>query len=138
MTRPPGPPADPDGVGPNDVDPEDTDPGLFRERTELAWHRTGIAFAALGGAVIKTAPVVGLLILASSVPIFVLARTSRRGPRADGPELRRSLLLISIAVTALSLVALVLAFFAADHPLSPSCQPTMRDLLRDPQAAPVP
>jgi uncharacterized membrane protein YidH (DUF202 family) len=101
---------------PEDRDPEDADPGLFRERTELAWHRTGIAFAALGGAVLKTAPVVGLLILASSAPIFILAHTSRPGRRADGPARRRSLLLITVAVTAVSLVAMVLAFFAEDHP----------------------
>jgi uncharacterized membrane protein YidH (DUF202 family) len=140
MTRHPGTPADPDGVdpdgvdpdgvdpdgvdpggvNPDDTDPEDTDPGLFQERTELAWQRTGIAFAALGGAVIKAAPVVGLLILASSVPIFVLGHTSRRGWRADAPGQRRSLLVITIAVTALSLVALALAFLADDHPLPPS------------------
>jgi uncharacterized membrane protein YidH (DUF202 family) len=119
MTRRPGTSADPDGVDPDDADPEDTDPGLFRERTELAWHRTGIAFAALGGAVLKAAPVVGLLILASSVPIFVLARTARRGQPADGPGQCRSLLVITIAVTGLSLVALALAFFADDHPLPP-------------------
>jgi uncharacterized membrane protein YidH (DUF202 family) len=118
MNPPPGTPAE--FAGPDDTDPEEVDSGLSQERTELAWHRTGIGFAALGGAVIKTAPVVGLLILASSVPIFVLARTARRGPPADGPELRRSLLVITVVVTALSLVALVLAFFAPDHPLSQS------------------
>jgi len=122
----PGPPPpdrphpDPDPLNPDDADPDDADPGLFRERTELAWHRTGIAFAALGGAVLKTAPVVGLLILASSAPIFVLAHPSRSGlRRADGPRQRRSLMLITIAVTVVSLVALVLALFAGDHPLPP-------------------
>jgi uncharacterized membrane protein YidH (DUF202 family) len=110
---------DPDHPDPEDTDPEDADPGLFRERTELAWHRTGIAFAALGGAVLKTAPVVGLLILAGSAPIFVLAHVSRPGRRADGPGRRRPLLLIAIAVTAVALVAMVLAFFAGDHPRPP-------------------
>ena len=115
MTRRPDHPDRPDAPdppGPEKADPDEADPGLFRERTELAWHRTGIAFAALGGAVIKTAPVVGLLILASSAPIFVLAHASRRGPRADGPGRRRSLLLITIAVTAVALVALALSLFA--------------------------
>ncbi|HEU5157527.1 MAG TPA: hypothetical protein VFU43_11065 [Streptosporangiaceae bacterium] len=90
-----------------DADPEDIDLALFRERTELAWHRTGIAFAALGGAMIKTTPSIGLIILAISVLIFVLGHTSR------------SLLLITIAVTAVSLVALVLAFFNGDPPFPP-------------------
>lgn len=107
----------PRDVAADDVDPDEADPSLFRERTELAWHRTAIAFAALGGAVLKTAPVVGLLILVSSAPIFVLARTSRSDRRSDGPGQRRSLLLVTMAVTAVSLVALVLAFFTGDDPL---------------------
>jgi uncharacterized membrane protein YidH (DUF202 family) len=103
MTRP-RPSGAPD---PEETDPEETDPSLVRERTELAWHRTGIAFAALGGTVLKTAPAIGFVILAISVPLFLLGRTSRR---ATGPQQRRSLLLITIAVTAVSLAALAIAF----------------------------
>lgn len=121
---PSGPgPADPASSGPDpeDADPEDANPSLFRERTELAWHRTGIAFAAIGGMLLKTAPVVGLLVLAGSVPIFVIGRTARRGDRAGDPRprRRRSLLLISVAVTIVSLTALALALFDGGHPLPP-------------------
>jgi uncharacterized membrane protein YidH (DUF202 family) len=140
MTRRPGTPAEPagpTGPDPEDTDPEDTDPGLFRERTELAWQRTGIAFAALGGAVLKTAPVVGSLILAGSVSIFVLARTSRLRHGGGEAGQRRSLLVITVAVTALSLVALVLAFFPGDHPLPPSGDPHP-DLRSAPGTAAIP
>jgi uncharacterized membrane protein YidH (DUF202 family) len=110
---------DDDRVDEDPEDPEDADPSLFRERTELAWHRTGIAFAALGGAVLKTAPTIGLLILGISVSIFVIARTARPGRSADAAARRRSLLLITVAVTAMSLVALALSVVAGDHHLPP-------------------
>src|SRR6266545_1445137 len=77
VTPPPGDRPDPADTDPEDIDPEDADPSLVRERTELAWNRTGIAFAALGGVVLKTAPLAGLLILAISAPIFLLGRASR-------------------------------------------------------------
>ncbi len=116
VTPPPGDRPDPADTDPEDIDPEDADPSLVRERTELAWNRTGIAFAALGGVVLKTAPLAGLLILAISAPIFLLGRASRPGHRAGGPGQRRSLLLITVAVTAVSLVALAVAFFGGGHP----------------------
>lgn len=118
MTKSPGlPDAPPPGNDhdPADRDPEDTHPTLFRERTELAWDRTGIAFAALGGAVLKTAPAVGFCILATSLLIFVLGRTSRLDPRATGSARQRSLLVITVAVTAVSLAALTLTFRAGLH-----------------------
>jgi uncharacterized membrane protein YidH (DUF202 family) len=86
-------------------DADDADPGLARERTELAWNRTAIAFAALGGVVIRDAPAAGLLILAMSALVFLAARTVRPG----GYPRRRSLLLVTMAVTAVSLAALALA-----------------------------
>src|SRR6266536_4976476 len=47
-------------------DMEDLDPGLAGERTELAWTRTAISFAALGGAILKITPAVGVLVLTAS------------------------------------------------------------------------
>jgi uncharacterized membrane protein YidH (DUF202 family) len=95
-------------------DMEDVDPGLARERTELAWNRTAISFAALGGAVLKTTPAAGILILAMSGLIFVLGHRSRPGRRAAGRDPRRSLLLITIAVTAVSLTALATTLLSHD------------------------
>ncbi|HEX2312138.1 MAG TPA: DUF202 domain-containing protein [Thermomonospora sp.] len=40
------------------------DPGLAYERTELAWMRTTVSLLALGAAVVKMAPVAGLVMLA--------------------------------------------------------------------------
>jgi uncharacterized membrane protein YidH (DUF202 family) len=45
----------PAGKEPAD-DIEYAGPGLARERTELAWTRTAIAFAALGAAILRYRP----------------------------------------------------------------------------------
>lgn len=85
------------------------DPGLARERTELAWTRTAVSFAALGAAILKTSPVPGLLIVAMAALVWGLGRLSppRRTDRGD--DRRRPLLLITVAVTLVSLVALGVA-----------------------------
>jgi uncharacterized protein DUF202 len=100
-------------------DMEDMDPGLARERTELAWTRTAISFAALGGTILKVNPAAGVVVLVVSGLIWEIGRLARRpaGP-AGAPTgwqrlgQRRMLLLITIAVTAVSLVALVVALLA--------------------------
>ncbi|HCU95127.1 MAG TPA: hypothetical protein DHU96_21435 [Actinobacteria bacterium] len=87
---------------------EDADPGLARERTELAWTRTAISFAAVGGAILKFRPLVGLPILVLSAVAWWLGRlpiTPGSGPRHD-----RRLLLITLTITGISVVALVLSF----------------------------
>jgi uncharacterized membrane protein YidH (DUF202 family) len=48
------------------------DPGLAKERTELAWRRTDIAFIALGGALVKMNPAIGLPTLAISALIWAI------------------------------------------------------------------
>ncbi len=86
-------------------DIEDIDPGLARERTELAWTRTTISFAALGGLILKSAPVAGIAVLIFSIVIWELGRL----PRAAGPgrsEVR--LRLITVSSTAIALAALAL------------------------------
>ncbi len=86
-------------------DIEDADPGLARERTSLAWTRTAISFAALGGALLKTTPAVGAIVLAMSAVVWGLGRMSRRSARPESPPWPRHLL-ISMAVTLVSLAAL--------------------------------
>jgi uncharacterized membrane protein YidH (DUF202 family) len=88
-------------------DIEDTDPGLARERTELAWTRTAISFAALGAAIVKSHPLEGLPILALSAVIWKLGRLARA--HSDERERPRRLLVIAVAVTAVSLAALAIS-----------------------------
>ena len=53
-----------------DDDAEDIDPGLARERTELAWHRTAISVAALGAAILKIRLAAGVTILIISAVVW--------------------------------------------------------------------
>jgi uncharacterized membrane protein YidH (DUF202 family) len=97
----------PAGKEPGD-DIEYADPGLARERTELAWTRTAIAFAALGAAILRYHPVAGLPVLALSAVVW---RLGRLPGTAGAAEIRdRRLLLITVTIVGVSLVALVLSF----------------------------
>lgn len=89
-------------VPPNDL--EDLQPGLARERTELAWTRTAISFAAVGVAILKTNPPAGLIVLAMCPLIWALGRLSRDRPASC--DRRKRLRLITVGVTAVSLVTL--------------------------------
>jgi uncharacterized membrane protein YidH (DUF202 family) len=89
-------------------DIEYADPGLARERTELAWTRTAIAFAALGAAILKYRPVVGLPVLALSAVVWRLGRLPGTAGAADVRD--RRLLLITVSTVGVSVVALVLSF----------------------------
>jgi uncharacterized membrane protein YidH (DUF202 family) len=91
MTAPGGPPPAPDR-------------GLARERTALAWTRTAISFAAVGGVVLKREVVAGLILLAVAAGIWLLGRLAHR---------RQSRLkLVTAAIVAVALVALVVSFTA--------------------------
>ncbi len=85
-------------------DMEERDPGLARERTALAWTRTSISVAALGGAILRTNPPAGVLVLAMSALVWGIGRLPRRGRPGD----RYRLLLVTIAVTLMACGALVL------------------------------
>lgn len=97
----------PAGKEPAD-DIEYADPGLARERTELAWTRTAIAFAALGAALLKYRPVVGLPVLVLGAVVWRLGRLP--GTAGAGDARDRRLLLITVTTVGVSLVALVLSF----------------------------
>ncbi len=83
-------------------DRQDADPGLARVRTSLAWTRTALSFAAVGGVMLKEAVVPGLIILATSLVIW------RLGPLAYPPPAR--LKLVTAAIVAVAAVALAVAF----------------------------
>jgi uncharacterized membrane protein YidH (DUF202 family) len=101
---------------PRDADPEDAEPGLARERTSLAWTRTAISVAAVGGAIIKSHPLPGVVVLAMSPVVWLLGRIPRRsGQGAAKPE---RLLIITITIVAVCCVALGLAFTITHGPAS--------------------
>jgi uncharacterized membrane protein YidH (DUF202 family) len=95
-------------------DPEDADPVQARERTSLAWVRTAIAFAAVGGAVLKTNVPAGLTVLAMAPLIWQAGRLSR-GTGA-GKARPGQLLLIAAAVTAVALAVLLLVLLGDGSP----------------------
>jgi uncharacterized membrane protein YidH (DUF202 family) len=99
---------------PQDADPEEAHPGLARERTSLAWTRTAISVAAVGGAIIKNHPLPGAIVLAMSPVVWLLGRIPRRsGEGAAKPE---RLLVITITIVLICGVALGLAFSITSGP----------------------
>jgi uncharacterized membrane protein YidH (DUF202 family) len=56
-------------IGPVD-DVEDRDPGLARERTDLAWTRTAISFAALGAAMLRSNAITGALVMLTGAAVL--------------------------------------------------------------------
>ncbi len=91
-------------------DIEDIDPGLAAERTELAWTRTAISFAAVGGALLRTHPAVGIPVLALSLLIWELGRLPRKP--GTGHARTRHLQLIAVAVTGVALAALAITLIS--------------------------
>ena len=96
---PDGPPA---AYGPPAADDPAPDPGLARERTALAWTRTAISFAAVGGVVLKREVVPGLILLAVASAIWLLGRLAYRR--------RQKFRLLTGTIIAVALVALIVSF----------------------------
>lgn len=97
-------------------DADDRDPGLARERTDLAWTRTAISFSALGAVMVRTSAAAGAVVLAAGAAVWALGQLSARaiGP-ADRPRRlghRRILQLITATTTLVSAGALALALLA--------------------------
>ncbi|MDR2986038.1 MAG: DUF202 domain-containing protein [Nocardiopsaceae bacterium] len=88
------------------ADDDDSHPGLASERTDLAWTRSSIAFLALGAAILKIRPVVGIPVMALGALIWLGGYVSPRRSRAILAS--RRTLLVTIAVTSLAVVAVVL------------------------------
>src|SRR5262249_17266890 len=108
-------PLNPQAGNPPPPDIEETNPGLARERTELAWTRTAISFPAVGAAILNDHPqgrlpalILSPLALRRSAGVGRLGRFPR-SPDARDPHDRR-LLLITATIIAISVAALVLSF----------------------------
>ncbi len=80
------------------------DRGLAKERTELAWTRTAISFAAVGGVLLKREVIPGLILLALAVAIWQLGRLAHYR--------QERLKLMTAAIVVVALVALVVSFTA--------------------------
>ncbi len=83
-------------------DPEDRNPGLARERTSLAWTRTALSYAAVGGVILKKEVIPGLLILCAAPVIWQLGYLTRRSANRFK--------FITATILAVALVALIVAF----------------------------
>ncbi|MFS2291107.1 MAG: DUF202 domain-containing protein [Actinomadura sp.] len=95
-------------------DMEDIDPGLARERTTLAWFRTALAFVAVGGIILRAAPVVGGLTLGMGAVIYLAGRAAAPAWPLTPERRRHVLMLITVTVVLVSMIALVTIFFAAE------------------------
>ena len=82
-------------------DHEDADPGLARARTSLAWTRTALSFAAVGGVMLKKDVLAGLIVMASAPAIWELGRLAHHRPGR--------LRLVTATIVAVAAIALVVA-----------------------------
>ena len=100
-------------------DPEERDSGLARERTSLSWTRTAIAFAALGGTVLKVNVATGLVILVIAPLIWQLGRVAR-GPAGQPPAMAAAsatrLFVITVSIVGVALLCLVIAILGRSAP----------------------
>ena len=94
-SQPGGQPRGPPVSQPDD---EDGDPGLARARTSLAWTRTALSFAAVGGVVLKEHLIPGLLIMATAPAVWELGRLAHHRPGR--------LRLVTATIVAVAIVAL--------------------------------
>ena len=100
--------------GAGDLDDlEQRDPGLAEERTSLAWTRTAISFAALGGVMLKASVAPGLVIVLIAPLVWRIGRMRTAGAQ------RLWLTAASVVVVGLVAFGVALASHGASHVLRP-------------------
>jgi uncharacterized membrane protein YidH (DUF202 family) len=105
---------------PNEIeavdDIEDRDPGLARERSDLAWTRTAISFVALGAVMLHSNALAGLLVIVTGVMAWSLGQLSARTPAVNRTwaHRRRVARSVTTATTLVALLALALAILTPD------------------------
>jgi uncharacterized membrane protein YidH (DUF202 family) len=85
-------------------DPGDPDPGWARERTSLAWTRTALSFAAVGGVMLRKEVIPGLVILGTAPAIWQLGRLAHHLPGR--------LKLVTATIVAVAVAALVITLIS--------------------------
>ncbi|HTZ91154.1 MAG TPA: DUF202 domain-containing protein [Streptosporangiaceae bacterium] len=87
---------------------EPDDPGIAdpADRTRLAWSRTAIAFTAIGAAMLKLNPVVGVVVIALTMPIWAAGHATSVISSA------RRLRLVTLTVVVVAAAALAAAFLS--------------------------
>lgn len=90
------------------------DRGLARERTAMAWTRTALSFAALGGVIAKSHVVIGLIVMAAGPAVWRLGRLGGAGTAA---EIRKRARIITAATLVVTVVALIVSFLGNGTPL---------------------
>jgi hypothetical protein len=75
----------------------------------MAWTRTAMAFAAVGGAILKRNVPIGVAVLAMSPLVWASGRLL---PGTGVVARQRRLFLITVGIVAVALAALVVAFLA--------------------------
>ncbi len=101
---------EPDGA---DRDSRTRDPSFAGQRTRMAWARTALAFGAVGGIILKTSVIPGLVVLATVPLVYVLGVLAR--PDADTAHSAGRLRLITCTIVGVALVALGVSVFAPGH-----------------------
>ena len=98
--------------GPGPVRTTEPDPGLARARTGLAWLRTAISFAAIGGVILKRDVPAGVLVLLLAGVTWVTGRLAGSAGRILTRP--RRLLLIALAVAAVAVLALAVSLLGPE------------------------
>jgi hypothetical protein len=108
---------------PDDDRPTDPagDPYLAVHRTRMAWTRTALAFAAVGGVILKTSVPAGLAVLATCPLVWAAGRLGggpgpRAGAGAAPAAFVRRFRLITLTIVVVAVVALVVSVFARGRP----------------------
>lgn len=85
------------------------DSGLAAERTRLAWSRTALAFAVVGGGMLRSSPIEGSVVIALSMSVWSVGRLASR--TLQSRALARHFLVITALIVGVSLTALAVAIF---------------------------
>jgi uncharacterized membrane protein YidH (DUF202 family) len=89
------------------ADPDQQELSDPANRTRLSWSRTAIAFAAIGGAMLKSSPVAGIIVLLLSIPVWASVRRISKTPGAASPIGGLRLVTVTVVLVALAGLAVV-------------------------------